>query len=225
MRDPADPPRPAIVASGDRLDLAGQVAEVADLFEIRLDLGGAGVDDVLAYDGPLPLIVTNRARTPSAAVNGPAKLERALEGDAVWAIDLDLARWSDADTLVDRAGQLDTNIICSSHPSNADALASLADRVLGRGDIGKLAVECADAAAFAALVETTVATSQRSEPLAAMATGRFGPPSRLLGIALEVPLVYGSVPGREPTAPGQVSVDRLGAVREGLRLDHAISAR
>ncbi|MFW6448567.1 MAG: type I 3-dehydroquinate dehydratase [Halobacteriota archaeon] len=209
MQGPEHARRPAIVASTDDLDHAGRVAQTADLLELRLDLGDATAADVSAYSGTPPLILTDRE---GPLERGHGALLDLLEVADVWGVDVDHARLDD-----DLAGSIrrsGARLVCSAHPTSADDLAVAVEAVRDWGDVGKVALQCDDADAFAALVEHALAA--QTEPLALMATGPYGPHSRLLAVSLAQPIVYGHVPEATPTAPGQLDVETLRTVREAL---------
>ena len=69
--------------------------EHADAVEFRLDLADDGRARLDAYDGDLPLLVTNRVEWEGGeAADEPARieaLERAVEHPAVEAVDVELA--------------------------------------------------------------------------------------------------------------------------------------
>ncbi|MFP4628827.1 MAG: type I 3-dehydroquinate dehydratase [Halobacteriales archaeon] len=212
MEDPASDERPAIVASTGDIEHAGRVAQTADVLELRLDLGEATIDDLAGYGGTPPLLLTDRD-WPLHREPGGGLLREALELADVWGVDVDRATFGDGEVeaIVRRSG---ATLVCSAHLDTADDLAEAVATVDALGDIGKVAVRCDDGDTFARLVEHAV--DAVDEPLALMATGPYGPHSRLLAVALEQPLVYGHVPEATPTATGQLDVETLRTVRQAL---------
>lgn len=214
---------PAIVASTADIRHADRVADVADLLELRLDLGGSTLDDLRAYAGPIPVIVTNRsdAGADDGTESGRlATLREALTVEHVWGIDVDVDRLPDGDApaaeLSSLAATHGRRLVCSAHLDDADRLEAAAAATRSVGDVGKVVLRCDDGAAFGALVDLALEGGPADRPLAAMATGTYGPHSRLLAVVLGQPLVYGHVPGADPTAPGQLGVDALRDLRASL---------
>ena len=94
--------------------------EHADAVEFRLDLADDGRARLDAYDGDLPLLVTNRVEWEGGeAADEPARieaLERAVEHPAVEAVDVELAAVRTGDyALLDHARAHDIAVVVSVH--------------------------------------------------------------------------------------------------------------
>lgn len=219
---------PAVVASSDRLDASDALVAAADLLEVRLDLGDVTPAAVAAYDGPLPLLLTNRSvEEGGAAEPGDARLDAladCLPGERVWGVDVEsrvanagstAAEAPAAARLLDAAKNAGVRVVCSMHPAEPVSTTVMGVHLAEAasvGDIAKLAVPAESPEHLGELTEVTATATDDGLPVATMATGRFGPPSRLIAIALGCRLVYGAPPGAEPVVAGQPSVDALRTV-------------
>lgn len=222
--------RPAVVASAPHLAIADNIAGIADTLEVRLDLGATTVDDIRAYEGPVPLVVTDRVGdVPSdRAVARLDAIGDVLDHPWVWAIDLD--RWLFGDDcelstaaaaarLVETARSADVSVICSAHPSgtpNQEAMAACLEETGAIGDIAKLAVHIESPSPLGDLVGATAAAIEAEDHVATMATGPYGLPSRVMAVALGCDLVYGTPPGVAPVAAGQPAIATLRSVVDAL---------
>jgi len=202
------------------LDEAPRTTEFADAIEFRMDLADEPDASLEAYDGPLPLIVTNRAPWDGGEASADEftrtqALLDACEREPVAALDLELGA---ADTepgtrVLERAAQTDTAVIISTHDFEATPPKSvMADRLVEAsqyGDVAKLAVTAHSHSDALALLSVTQDCVDSGLTIATMAMGEAGRHTRALAP------VYGSTIGYAPpttekaTAPGQFDLETL----------------
>jgi len=217
-------------------DLAAEPAarEDADAVEFRLDLATDPLDQLAAYDGELPLIVTNRAAWEGGEADDEPRrldtLESALDHEAVAAVDLECGALdgsvATADT--DRARELRETareagiaVIASVHDfestPSVDGLVDLLQTASDEGDVGKLAVTATDRSDALAVLSATHRVVEADRTVATMAMGAAGQHTRA------VAPVYGSAIGYAPvdpsgaTAPGQYDLATLRRLVEDLQ--------
>ena len=203
-------PRPLLAAS-QQAKAAG-----ADLVEVRLDLcleaGGRPNDLIQAIPHlALPAILTIRHACENGAWAGmeDARLGMYAAGLAAGArwIDLELARWPIAAEMgwnTIAAGKLILSYHDFSGPGVDPAGKIAAMRAAG-ADIAKIAVTARDAADLDAVRRLI----DGHGPIAAMAMGEHGLPSRLLAGAWGSSIVFARLPHEAGSAPGQPSIDDL----------------
>lgn len=126
--------------------------------------------------------------------------ERGLDA-GVQGIDLEVwEKWAPArDVLVIRSHHDFRGVTGDLH--------ALRDRLLDAGDVAKIACMAHDLADAAPLFELLASSDPEREPTVAFAMGDRVVASRVLCCALGSPYIYASVPGAEPTAPGQLSTE------------------
>lgn len=183
----------------------------ASAVELRIDLyrGDALADlqELSELENGLPVVVTCR---PEGYDEGERStlLSRAVEhADAV---DLDMDSSDQVRESVYAAADLHGATKIASHHDHAktpatDKLDSILDRGLQRADLAKLAVTPAGHEDVHRLLGVTL--SRRNDPVCTIAMGNVGSYSRFLAPVYGSTLTYGSL--GEPTAPGQIPVDRL----------------
>jgi 3-dehydroquinate dehydratase-1 len=197
----------------------------ADCVEFRMDLA----DDPLAalgeYDGELPILATNRADwegggTAAAAADRIGTLERALEHDAVAAVDVELAALADehghgaeARALVERAGEAGVAVVVSAHDFERTPAKPELKRLLRRaseyGDVGKLAVTAADRSDALSLLAVTHELTDAGLTVATMAMGEAGSHTRAVAPVYGSKIGYAPVDPADATAPGQYDLATL----------------
>ena len=198
----------------------------ADILEYRLDLSSGGVDALAAYDGQLPLLVTNRTeREGGEAPDGPARLdalETAIEQPSVAAVDVELAavREGGAERVVEHAREHDVAVVVSTHEfectPHRERMRALLRAGADHGDVTKLAVTAQDRGDVLDLLAVTHELS-RTTPVATMAMGEPGRHSRAVAPLYGSRLGYAPVDPANATAPGQYSLERLRHLVDCLR--------
>lgn len=183
----------------------------ASAVELRVDLyRGDALDDLGGLSEStvdLPVIVTCR---PDGYEEGERStlLSRAVEhADAV---DVDVDSSDQVRESVYAAADLHGATKIASYHDHAktpstDKLGSLLDRGLQRADLAKLAVTPSGHEDVHRLLGVTL--ERRNDPVCTIAMGTVGSYSRFLAPVYGSTLTYGSL--GEPTAPGQLPVDRL----------------
>lgn len=224
---------PLVIASSDHLGEVDSLVGLADVLEVRLDLGAIAPSAIHAYDGPLPLIVTNRPEgqedSDEAGTQRVEQLLEAIDAEQVWGVDIEYEALSGdrgdnvasaSAKLLDRATDLGVTSICSMHPSRTTGAAVMLDQLNAAheyGDIAKLAVPVETPAELGELVKATAMASQLERSFTTMATGSFGLVSRVLSLGLGSRLVYGASVADRPVVEGQPSVDALREIVDALQ--------
>jgi len=209
-------------------DLAAEPAarDHADAVEFRLDLATDPLDQLAAYDGELPLIVTNRATWEGGEADDEAKrldtLASALDHEAVAAIDIECGaldgRVGAADTdrareLREAASEAGIAVIASVHDfestPSVDDLVDLLDRASDEGDVGKLAVTATDRSDALAVLSATHRAVEAGRTVATMAMGAAGQHTRAVAPVYGSKIGYAPVDPEGATAPGQYDLATL----------------
>ncbi len=193
--------------------------DVADLLEFRMDLSTDGPAAVRAYDGSLPLLVTNRvAWEGGEADDTPARLDAlaaVLDCQAVTAVDVELAavRDGDAGRVLSAAREHDTRTVVSVHDFEStpppDTLRSLLTSACEYGDLGKLAVTAGSRDDVLDVLTVTRDLTAAGQRVATMAMGEAGRHSRAVAPLYGSRLGYAPVDPAAATAPGQYTLDTL----------------
>lgn len=205
----------------------------ADCVEFRMDLADDPLASLSAYDGELPLLVTNRAEWEGGEATEDGRLdalETALEYEAVGAIDVELAaleagepgETGRARTLIDRATETGVSVVVSAHdfettPPEADVLDRLR-RASDYGDVAKIAVTAHEPGDALSVLSVTHELTEEGVAVATMAMGAAGSHTRVVAPVYGSKIGYAPVDPAAATAPGQYDlatlkdlVDRLSA--------------
>ncbi|WP_302080950.1 type I 3-dehydroquinate dehydratase [Salinibaculum rarum] len=214
-------------------DLADEPAarDHADLVEFRMDLAADPLDALAAYDGRLPLLVTNRVaweggETPDTPDRLDA-LETAVENPSVAAVDLELAALEagDAQRVRDHAEDHDVRVVVSTHDFEAtpapDELRESLRAACDYGDVGKLAVTAATRGDVLDLLDATWDLTEAGETVATMAMGEAGRHSRAVAPLYGSRIGYAPVDPADATAPGQYDLATLAGLVDQLAGDSA----
>jgi 3-dehydroquinate dehydratase-1 len=202
--------------------------EHADLIELRMDMADEPLSQLSAYDGELPVLVTNRPEWEGGEAEEDGRLtalEAAVTDDAVVAVDVELAsvRDGDAASLVETAGEHDVSVIVSTHdfestPSMGELQATLRT-ACEYGDVGKLAVTATTPDDVLDLLVATRAATVEGHTVATMAMGEAGRHSRAVAPIYGSKIGYAPVDPDEATAPGQYDLATLSTLVEQLSGD------
>jgi len=217
----------------DRFRLAASTADPAeeprarsdaDLIEFRADLADDPRAALSAYDGELPLLVTNRPSWEGGAAESADRLgvlTDALTHEAVVAVDVELATLRgrsesgdiDPVALRRRAAEAGVDVIASVHDFDGTPDDETLDRLLSAataaGDIGKLAVTAADTTDALALLSATRRAAERGERVATVAMGAAGAHTRAVAPVYGSRIGYAPVRAEAATAPGQYDLATL----------------
>ena len=192
--------------------------EHADAVEFRLDLADDGRARLDAYDGDLPLLVTNRVEWEGGeAADEPARieaLERAVEHPAVEAVDVELAAVRTGDyALLEHARAHDIAVVVSVHDfeetPERGTLSALLTEAAELGDVGKLAVTAETRGDVLALLSATHEATAAGECVATMAMGEAGRHSRAVAPLYGSRIGYAPIAPGDATAPGQYDLATL----------------
>jgi 3-dehydroquinate dehydratase-1 len=202
-------------------DLSVELAarEHADAVEFRADLAEDGRSQLSAYEGNLPLLVTNRIEWEGGeAADNPARieaLEAAVEHPAVEAVDVELAavRAGDCADLLEHARTHDVAVVVSVHDfegtPDRETLSELLTEAAELGDVGKLAVTAETRGDVLALLSATHEATAAGRTVATMAMGEAGRHSRAVAPLYGSRIGYAPVDPADATAPGQYDLATL----------------
>jgi 3-dehydroquinate dehydratase-1 len=212
------------------LDSEPSAREAADCLEFRMDLAADPLAALSSYDGELPILATNRAdwEGGGAAADGRiGTLERAVEDDAVAAIDIELAALEGdrgdraaARALTERANEAGVAVVVSAHdfertPPKPE-LKRLLRRACERGDVGKLAVTAADRGDALSVLSVTHELTENGRAVATMAMGEAGSHTRAVAPVYGSKIGYAPADPADATAPGQYDLATLRRLVEVL---------
>jgi 3-dehydroquinate dehydratase-1 len=197
----------------------------ADLLEFRMDMAADPADALGAYDGELPLLVTNRAAFEGGGADGAGRLDllaAACEHDAVVAVDVELAsvQDGDADAVLDAARDSSVSVVVSAHDFQGTPTRSAMEATLRsaceHGDVGKLAVTATDRGDTLDVLAVTHAMTEAGERVATMAMGEPGRHTRALAPLYGSKVGYAPVDPDDATAPGQYDLSTLASLVDAL---------
>lgn len=220
-----------LAASTDTLETAAQ-ADAADAVEFRMDLASDPLDQLAAYEGALPLIVTNRAAWEGGEAEGTDRydaLAEAVGHPSVAAVDIELAALTGAPTadgstdvvtaqsrareLRSQAREAGVGVIASMHDFSAtppvDELVDLLATAATAGDVGKLATTATDREDALAMLRATDHATTAGHRVATMCMGEPGRHTRAVAPVYGSVVGYAPVVAAEATAPGQYPLDTL----------------
>jgi 3-dehydroquinate dehydratase-1 len=213
-------------ATGD-LSEEPAAREHADCVEFRMDLAeGDPLDALAAYEGELPLLVTDRPAWEGgeAADEGRiADLVAAVEHEAVAAVDIELHEVAGGEGLdvVDAARDAGVSVVVSVHdfegtPPRSE-LRRLIERTSEHGDVAKLAVTAESLDDTLALLAVTRAHASTGRTVATMAMGEAGRHTRVVAPLYGSRIGYAPVDPARATAPGQYDLATLSRLVGELR--------
>ncbi|WP_435094382.1 type I 3-dehydroquinate dehydratase [Halorubrum sp. N11] len=223
-----------LTASTADLSEEPRAREHADAVEFRMDLASDPLAQLDAYDGELPLLVTDRASWEGGeAAEGTGRydaLSTALGHDAVAAVDIELAALrgnapegerSHATALRDAAREEGVDVVVSVHdfestPEPAALVDLLADAA-AEGDVGKLATTATAPADALAMIEATHEATAAGHRVATMCMGEPGRHTRAVTPIYGSKIGYAPVDPANATAPGQYPLATLRELVDGLR--------
>lgn len=215
-----------LAAATDTLDVEPAARDDADAVEFRLDLAAEPLAELAAYDGELPLIVTNRAAWEGGEATDERTrldtLESALEYEAVAAVDLELAALDGSESAAatprarevrQAARKAGISVIASVHDFEstppAEELSALLDRASAEGDIGKLATTAGSRDDALALLTATHRATDAGQTIATMGMGTAGQHTRAVAPVYGSKIGYAPVDPADATAPGQYPLATL----------------
>ncbi|MFC6974233.1 type I 3-dehydroquinate dehydratase [Halomicroarcula sp. GCM10025709] len=211
-----------LLAATDDLSVEPEGRAHADGVELRMDFADDPLAQLDAYDGELPVLVTNRVEWEGGEAPDSADrldtLERALGYDAVTAVDLELAAVSgageyDAGRVVDAARDRGVSVVVSTHdfestPERAD-IAERLERACSYGDVGKMASTAHSPDDVLAMLGATRDRTAAGDTVATMCMGAAGRHSRAVAPVYGSRIGYAPVDPADATAPGQYDLATL----------------
>lgn len=217
--------RPLVVASLGLAEIAAlDTARNADAIELRADLAPAPTPhDVVEALGRLratgrPVLLTVRGVGEGGGLEDDGLRLAIYRTAAAHAdgIDLEIASVPSAGDIVRSARAAGRLVLLSFHdftgtPSTAFLLERIAEAAARGADVAKIATLADTSAALRTLIEATLTSAH---PVTVLGMGRLGPLSRLVLPAAGSLLTYGAA--GTPTAPGQIPVGELVALRDRL---------
>ncbi|WP_123619396.1 type I 3-dehydroquinate dehydratase [Halorubrum sp. CSM-61] len=222
-----------LTASTADLSEEPRAREHADAVEFRMDLASDPLGQIDAYDGELPLLVTNRASWEGGEADDLGRfdaLSTALGDEAVAAVDVELAALrgnapegerSHATALRDTAREEGVSVVVSVHdfestPEPATLVDLLADAA-SEGDVGKLATTATGPRDALAMIEATHEATAAGHRVATMCMGEPGRHTRAVTPVYGSKIGYAPVDPANATAPGQYPLATLRELVDGLR--------
>lgn len=232
----------SFVLTASTADLSEEPAarEHASAVEFRLDLAPDPLDALAAYDGELPLLVTNRPTWEGGKATSEAdrfdELTRAIDHERVGAVDIELraltggapkAAADRARELRSLASQTNVSVVASVHDFDRTPgpkrLSALLERASDEGDVGKLATTARDRTDALALLTATHEATQTGQRVATMGMGEAGRHTRAVAPLYGSRIGYAPVDPEQATAPGQYDLATLrslvGSLDPDLSLD------
>ncbi|ELZ36457.1 type I 3-dehydroquinate dehydratase [Halorubrum tebenquichense] len=224
------------VLAASTADLSEEPAarEHADAVEFRMDLADAPLDQLAAYDGDLPLLVTNRASWEGGEADGLGRydaLSDAIGNGAVAAVDVELAALrgthpdpaeaSHATALREAAREAGVDVVASVHDFESTpepaALVDLLTEAASEGDVGKLATTATAPRDALAMLEATHEATAAGHRVATMCMGEAGRHTRAVAPVYGSKIGYAPVDAADATAPGQYPLATLRRLVDDLR--------
>ncbi|MFC6862099.1 type I 3-dehydroquinate dehydratase [Halomicroarcula sp. GCM10025817] len=218
-----------LLAAGHDLGIEPAAREDADGVELRMDMAEAPLAQLEAYDGELPVLVTNRVEWEGGGTADSAErldtLERAVEFDAVEAVDLELAALSgegghDASRVAAHARDHGASVVVSTHDFEAtpdrETLVDRLERACAAGDVGKIATTAHTPDDVLAVLAATRVLTTAGERVATMCMGEAGRHSRAVAPLYGSKIGYAPVDPAVATAPGQYDLATLRDLVEQL---------
>jgi len=203
----------------------------ADCVEFRMDFATDPLDALDAYDGELPILVTNRPEWEGGDASDAGRLdalETAIEHDAVGALDIELAALDGdgseqpaaARRLLERANETGVSVVVSTHDFEATPPESeLRDRLRRAaeyGDVAKIAVTARDRSDALSVLSVTHDLTESGIPVATMAMGEAGRHTRAVTPIYGSKIGYAPIDPAKATAPGQYDLRTLAELVERL---------
>jgi len=222
-----------LTASTADLSEEPRAREHADAVEFRMDLASDPLAQLDAYDGELPLLVTNRASWEGGEAPDIGRydaLSTALGHDAVAAVDVELAalrgtapegELSHATALRDAAREEGVSVVVSVHDFESTpepgTLVDLLSDAASEGDVGKLATTATAPADALAMIRATHEATDAGHRVATMCMGEAGRHTRAVTPLYGSKIGYAPVDPANATAPGQYPLATLRELVDGLR--------
>ncbi len=179
-----------------------------------------------AYDGELPILVTNRAAWEGGEATGDERLDElheAVEHPSVEAVDIELETlFTDrGKEVAEHARDNDAFVVASLHdfeetPSQK-RMRELLENCTDHADVGKLAVTAQSESDVLDLLRVTNLLTERGRTVATMAMGEAGRHSRAVAPIYGSKIGYAPLEPEDATAPGQYDLATLSRLVDELQ--------
>jgi 3-dehydroquinate dehydratase-1 len=219
-----------LLAAGADLAMEPAARPDADGLELRMDFAADPLAQLDAYDGDLPVLVTNRVDWEGGEADDDAArldaLEQAVEYDAVGAVDIELAALAgegahDAARVAAHARDHGASVVVSTHnfesTPDREAIADRLRRACEHGDVGKMASTAKSPDDVLAMLGATSELTNAGERVATMCMGEAGRHSRVVAPIYGSKIGYAPVDPAAATAPGQYDLATLRSLIGQLR--------
>ena len=219
-----------LLAAGADLAMEPAARPDADGLELRMDFAADPLAQLDAYDGDLPVLVTNRVDWEGGEADDDAArldaLEQAVEYDAVGAVDIELAALAgegahDAARVAAHARDHGASVVVSTHnfesTPDREAIADRLRRACEHGDVGKMASTAQSPDDVLAMLGATSELTNAGERVATMCMGEAGRHSRVVAPIYGSKIGYAPVDPAAATAPGQYDLATLRSLVAQLR--------
>ncbi|ERG99608.1 MAG: 3-dehydroquinate dehydratase [Haloquadratum sp. J07HQX50] len=202
--------------------------QAADIIEFRMDLAEDPLEEVRAYSGPHPLIVTNRpdwegGKCTDTESDRLDSLTSASRHSAVRMVDLELETLATTrgEEAMKRIRSNDVDIIASVHDFEDTPPLSVLEKKLyqaaSHGTVAKLATMANTTADGMRLLQATHQASGWGTHIATMAMGAAGKHTRVVAPLYGSKIGYAPADPTEATAPGQLTIEELDTVLNLVR--------
>ncbi len=205
------------------LDAVSPVLSLVDVVEIRLDTMLDPSMEGWIASIPKPVLVTNRPAWEGGQYTGNEQDRIALLGAALRAgatyVDIELKTAPDLrKVLQNLAREQGAKVIVSNHdfqstPSLDHLRQTLREMIASGADIGKIVTTATCAAETLRILSLQQEAMAAHFPLSAFAMGAAGTISRLATLYLGGCMTYAAITAQQATAPGQLSVHDLHALK------------
>ena len=198
----------------------------ADLVEFRMDLADDPLPSLSAYDGELPILVTNRAAWEGGEATGDERLDdlaEAAEHPSAVAVDVEL------ETLLTEQGKEaaahardnDALVVASVHDFEATPsqkrMRELLENCTDHADVGKLAVTAHSRSDVLDVLRMTNLLTEYGRTVATLAMGEVGRHSRAVAPIYGSRIGYAPLDPSDATATGQYDLATLSRLVDELR--------
>lgn len=215
----------ALAATTNDLTRAEDAQYTADLIEFRMDSAEDPIEQLSNYEGPLPIIATNRTEWFGGEASGNGRLDRlsaASRFDAVKFVDIELETARGMEWVLDEFRNNGVQLIISHHDFETTPSQEILDAIIEQcahyGDIAKVATYPQNKEDALRLLKAINTGTNNGIDVAGIAMGEIGSHTRIVG-----PL-YGSKFGYAPLAtdkheyaPGQIPLHELATLIETTR--------
>lgn len=219
-----------LAATTNDLTREPEVRGIADVIEFRMDKTDDPIEQLDDYEGPTPLIATNRTQWFGGQAEDTGRLDRlsaASRSDAVEVVDVELETARGMEWILDEFRDNGVDLIVSHHTFDDTPEREVLDAIFEQsgayGDVAKVATFPRKHTDVLRLLRSINVATKKGIDVAGISMGPIGSHSRAVA-----PL-YGSKLGYAPLAsdeseyaPGQIPLGRLRTLIDELSADGEI---